>query len=173
MNRPDSPRAAAPAAPPRALFDPATFTPEQSVMLQLKRALVGLSQATTRDLALEDSSLPQWLPLYKVSRGDADTVVDLARQCYIDVSTMTRLLDRLEKKALLRRERSTTDRRVVHIVLTPAGRALAGRLPAVLCGVYNRALAGFSAGEWAQLQTLLSRLVANAESLGAAGRADA
>ena len=173
MNPPNPPRPAAPAAPPQALFDPATFTPEQSAMVLLKRALVGLSQATTRDLALEDSSLPQWLPLYKVSKGDANTVVDLARHCHIDVSTMTRLLDRLEKKALLRRERSTTDRRVVRIVLTPAGQALAERLPAVLCGVYNRALAGFSADEWAQLQALLSRLAANAESLGAPGKGDA
>lgn len=146
-------------------FTPDNFSPENSVMYLLRVALVGMGQAVNRELAMEESSLPQWLPLFKAHRGGANTVVELARQCTIDVSTMTRLLDRLEKKGLCRRERSTTDRRVVQIVLTPEGQAVAERVPAVLCRVYNQALAGFSVDEWQQLQALLIRMGCNTSAL--------
>lgn len=174
MTAPTAPpfSAAGPATPPAApLLQPETFTPDQSIMYLLKRVLVGLSQATTRELAMEDSSLPQWLPLFKLWRADAHTVAELARQCSIDVSTMTRMLDRLEQRDLVRRERSQADRRVVQLRLTPAGQAVAERLPAVMCAVYNRALAGFSPDEWALLQALLHRLVANAEAMAQQGKA--
>ena len=157
------------AAPPTPVdfFSPASFSPENSVAYLLRMPLVGLGRAINRELAMEDCSVPQWLPLFKAHKGGANTVAELARQCTIDISTMTRLLDRLEQKGLCRRERSAVDRRVVQIVLTPEGRAVAERVPEVLCRVYNRALAGFSAQEWAQLQTLLLRLGANANALEA------
>ncbi|MDR0275655.1 MAG: MarR family transcriptional regulator [Burkholderiaceae bacterium] len=156
------PRRAAPAA---AFFTPETFRPEQGVLYLLRKAMVRLSQSVNREMAMEESTLPQWLPLFKVWKCDASTVADLARQCCIDVSAMTRLLDRLEKKGLVRRARCAADRRVVRIVITPEGQAVAERVPAVLCGVYNRALAGFTAQEWAQLQSLAERLRANAEAM--------
>ena len=40
-----------------------------------------------------------------------------------------------------------------------------------MCAVYNRALAGFSPDEWALLQALLHRLVANAEAMAQQGKA--
>jgi DNA-binding MarR family transcriptional regulator len=153
------------AAPAAAFFTPETFRPEQGVLYVLRKAMVRLGQALNREMAMEESTLPQWFPLFKVWKRDADTVADLARQCCIDVSAMTRLLDRLEKKGLVRRERTDADRRVVRIAITPEGRAVAERVPAVLCGVYNRALAGFTAQEWTQLQALAARLGANAEAM--------
>ncbi|MFV0678858.1 MarR family winged helix-turn-helix transcriptional regulator [Ottowia sp.] len=156
-------------AAPVDFFTPEQFSPETSVMYLLRLALVGMGRTVNRELAMEESTLPQWLPLFKAHKGGANTVAELARQCTIDVSTMTRLLDRLEKKGLCRRERSTTDRRVVHIVLTAQGRAVAERVPEVLCRVYNQALAGFSAAEWQQLQAMLTRLGHNACALAEDG----
>ena len=152
-------------APASVSFSPETFQPEESVLYFLRKALVRLGHVVNREMAMEESTLPQWLPLFKVSKGEASTVADLARQCCIDVSAMTRLLDRLEKKDLVRRQRCATDRRVVRIAITPEGRAVAGRVPEVLCAVYNRALAGFTAEEWAQLQSLARRLGTNAEEM--------
>ena len=60
---------------------------------------------------------------------------------------------------------SETDRRVVRISLTPEGQAVAERVPEVLCAVYNRALQGFTADEWAQLRSLLLRLAERAEAM--------
>ena len=85
----------------------------------------------------------------------------------------TRLLDRLESKNLVRRERSSADRRVVNIELTPAGRAAATDIPAVLCAVQNAALAGFTSEEWHLLRQLLERVLANASALQVQGEAPA
>ena len=49
------------------------------------------------------------------------TVAELARWQQMDAGAMTRLLDRLEKKGLCKRVRSTEDRRVVRVVITPQG----------------------------------------------------
>jgi DNA-binding MarR family transcriptional regulator len=81
-----------------------------------------------------------------------------------DPGAMTRLLDRLESKGFCRRERSTDDRRVVHIALTPEGEKAADQVPVELSQVLNEHLAGFSKTEWTQLKDLLSRMLANGEA---------
>ena len=136
-------------------------------MYMLRDALVAVSQCVSERADLTGSTLPQWLPLHKIHAGQADTVAELARVCTIDTGAMTRLLDRLEKKGLCRRVRSTSDRRVVHIELTPAGVAVAERVPHILCDVYNQVLVGFSPQEWAQLKSMLARLTETAQALSA------
>ncbi len=140
---------------------------ENKLMYMLRDALLAVSQCVNERADLTGSTLPQWLPLHKVHAGHADTVAELARVCTIDTGAMTRLLDRLEKKGLCQRVRSQSDRRVVHIELTPAGVAVAERVPHILCEVYNQVLAGFSPQEWAQLRALLLRLTEAAQNLSA------
>ena len=159
---PTSSTAALGAAEP--FFRPDDYRNEQSLLLMLRRPLVALAQRVNERNDLGGSTVPQWVPLYKVYVGDADTVAELARKCTIDPGAMTRLLDRLEAKGLCRRVRSEHDRRVVHIELTPAGEDVARRVPHILSRVYNAVLAGFSADEWQQLQDFLRRVRANAES---------
>ena len=74
---------------------------------------------------------------------------------------MTRVLDRLEAKGLVLRERSTTDRRVVCLALTPEGDKVAARVPAVLAEVLNGHLSDFSHDEWQLLLGLLRRMLVN------------
>jgi DNA-binding MarR family transcriptional regulator len=80
---------------------------------------------------------------------------------YYDTGSMTRILDRLEEKGLLRRERSPDDRRVVLLRVAPAGRAQLPRLRAVGSRVLAAHLAGFSAAEVEALQRLLGRMIDN------------
>jgi len=117
------------------------------------------------DHAMEPHGLTnaQWLPLMKLSAGQAHTAAELSRCCELDASAITRLLDRLEDKALCQRVRSSEDRRVVNLALTPEGHQAAEVIPEVLCQVQNRLLSGFSEAEWAQLKSLLQRLVDNAQ----------
>ena len=152
--------AAGPATSPAApLLQPETFTPDQSIMYLLKRVLVGLSQATTRELAMEDSSLPQWLPLFKLWRADAHTVAELARQCSVDVSTMTRMLDRLEKKELLLRQPCPEDRRSVRLRLSPAGQAMNEEAPQIATRAMNELVGCLSTEELHTLTHLLDKIL--------------
>ena len=109
----------------------------------------------------------QYLPLYKLLHCDAvnATVAVLARDLEVDAGAITRSIDRLETKGLVRRERSTADRRVVHLTLTPEGRAVAEQVPGVLAEVLNGHLRGFSHGEWQQMLHMLNRMLANGEAL--------
>lgn len=146
-------------------FRAENYEPQDSLLYLLRRAMIAVGQAVNEKTDLGGTTVPQWVPLYKVHLGYANTVAELARQCTLDAGAMTRLLDRLETKGLCRRERSESDRRVVHIKLTAEGVAAAEQVPEVLSRVYNEALEGFSDAEWQQFQHLLKRLITSAERL--------
>src|SRR3954468_16595784 len=59
--------------------------------------------------------------LLSLKAGEADTVVELARLYGIEMSSVSRMFDRMERKGLIRRERSTEDRRKIFVRMTPAG----------------------------------------------------
>ncbi|MFX5789373.1 MarR family transcriptional regulator, partial [Acinetobacter baumannii] len=65
----------------------------------------------------------QWTPMFMISKGECNTLAELSRELQLDAGALTRTLDRLQAKGLCKRERSTEDRRVVHLALTPEGDA--------------------------------------------------
>jgi len=103
----------------------------------------------------------QWEPLLMLSRGRADTVAALARECDMDCGAMTRMLDRLEQKQLLQRQRSDTDRRVVNLALTDKGREAAAAIPPVIRDELARHLHDFSPEETRLLVSMLNRMLEN------------
>ena len=103
----------------------------------------------------------QWEPVLMVWLKRADTVAGLARVSQVGCASMTRMLDRLEDKDLLRRERSATDRRVVNLHLTQKGKKVASKIwPIVVEGMHVH-LAGFKKEELVQFNDLLVRMTAN------------
>ena len=162
-------RAATAAAQPTRFYEPAGYCADESVGWLMKRALVSIAQAADRRLEPKGITHAQWAALFMLERCRASTVAELARETQSDPGAMTRLLDRLEAKGFCRRQRSTDDRRVVRIELTPEGEVAAHEVPIVLAQVLNEHLAGFSKTEWAQLKDMLRRMVANGEAAAAAG----
>ena len=156
---PDQPLPDRPAAPA-----PAQLL-ERSLGLQMRRITTVLGSAIDRRMEPLGLTDAQWKPLLRLLLGAPDTAAALARDCQLDAGGLTRLLDRLQAKGLCRRERSAQDRRVVHIGLTPAGRAAAEQLPAILAGLQQDLLQGFSADEETQLRGYLTRLHTNAAGL--------
>ncbi|MEO8527318.1 MAG: MarR family transcriptional regulator [Caldimonas sp.] len=140
------------------------YCAEESVGYLMKRVLMAIAQAADRRLEPQGITHAQWGPLFVLLRLGASTVAELARELQTDPGAMTRLLDRLESKGFCRRERSTDDRRVVNIVLTPEGEKAAKLVPAELSQVLNEHLAGFSKAEWTQLKSFLQRMLDNAEA---------
>jgi len=159
------PKSSRPAAAPADFYVPGAYRPDQSVGYLMRKVLGSIVAQAVAELACVDLTHAQWLPLYKLVMKESDTVAGLARDLEVDPGAMTRAVDRLEAKGLVQRQRSTDDRRVVHLVLTEEGRKVARRVPAVLAQVLNGHLAGFSPAEWQQLIGLLSRMLANGEAL--------
>jgi DNA-binding MarR family transcriptional regulator len=110
-----------------------------------------------------DFTFSQWVVLMAVRDGIADTCGEIARHMDHDTGAITRLVDQLEERGFLVRRRSTTDRRVVHLEITQAGKALTKSLMPRLIEFWNDVLEGFSAEEAAQLISLLTRLLARIE----------
>jgi MarR family transcriptional regulator, multiple antibiotic resistance protein MarR len=105
----------------------------------------------------------QFAILKHVADGAAETAADLCRLMHYDTGSMTRLLDRLEEKGLIRRERSKDDRRVVSLRITSAGRTGLPRLQDSTARVIQRMLTGFSAAEVNDLQVFLGRMIENGQ----------
>ena len=150
---------------PASFYSPESLQPETSVGLLMKRVMQSVLLQIDRRLLPFDLTHAQWLPLYHLAKGSCDTMAALARDQSIDPGAVTRGLDRLEAKGLLRRVRSLQDRRVVKLELTDAGREVSRHVPAVLSEVLNAHLSGFSEAEWQLLLGLLQRMVANGDAL--------
>ncbi|NCU66279.1 MarR family transcriptional regulator [Acidovorax sp. 210-6] len=158
---PDTPQPAASAR----FYDATRLSPEDSVGYLMRKVMSSIRTQADAQLSTHDMTYAQWLPLFKLSLcSSATTVAGLARDLETDPAAMTRVLDRLEAKGLVARERSTTDRRVVQIALTPEGQAVAARVPPVLAEVLNGHLSDFTHDEWQQLLHLLRRMLANGEA---------
>ena len=161
---PDTPQPAASAR----FYDANRLSPEDSVGYLMRKVMSSIRTQADAQLSTHDMTYAQWLPLFKLSLcSSATTVAGLARDLETDPAAMTRVLDRLEAKGLCRRERSTEDRRVVHLSLTPAGEAATAPVPQLLCEISNELLTGFSHDEWQTFMTLLRRVAGNAETLQA------
>ncbi|HEV8691393.1 MAG TPA: MarR family transcriptional regulator [Ideonella sp.] len=150
---------------PSTFYVPGEYRPDQSVGYLMKRVLSSILAQADERLAAYDLTHAQWLPLFKLAMKHCDTIAALSRELELDPGAMTRSLDRLEAKGLVRRERSTEDRRVVHLVMTEEGEKIARMVPPVMAEVLNKHLKGFSEDEWKQLIALLARMVANGDAM--------
>jgi DNA-binding MarR family transcriptional regulator len=94
-----------------------------NALLSASRAMVAIA---ARSLAGLDSevTLPQFRALMVLASRGPQRVVDISTELGVNPSTGTRMCDRLVAKKLIRRYRSTTDRRVVRLALTTAGERL-------------------------------------------------
>ena len=144
-------------------YDGSCYTADESVGYLMKRVVLSVVQQADKRLDVHGLTSAQWAPLLRLHTGGAAAVADLARWSLTDAGAMTRMLDRLEKKGLCRRVRSTADRRVVLVEITPEGRTAVAGVPAVLAEVLNELLAGFSRDEWLALKAYLKRMLANAD----------
>jgi len=152
-------------------YDGANYDVAASVGHQLVQLMNQMRREVETRMARHGLTDAQWKPLWMIWSGRASTAIELARETCIDAGAITRMLDRLEAKGLVERLRSETDRRVVHLRLTPAGDAAAAGIPAVLASVNNDFLRGFSDAEWRQLRELLARMHANGSALAAEAEA--
>ncbi|MGZ3254489.1 MAG: MarR family winged helix-turn-helix transcriptional regulator [Burkholderiaceae bacterium] len=138
------------------------YTPEESIGFLLKRTGSQLTLTVDRALAEYDMTHAQLGIFLKLLHGCANTAADLARDLLCDTGSMTRMLDRLEEKDFIKRTRSSEDRRLIQVELTPKGKQLADQMTQVLINVLNHHLRGFSVKEVEQFKDFLRRMIANA-----------
>lgn len=127
----------------------------------VKQVNLSMTRALDQEMATIDLTAMQWRPMISIYHGMADTPAELARLAGVDTSAMTRTLDRLEAKGLLRRTRSSEDRRIIKIELTETGKEKGHQIPPCVDRVLDQHLRGFSPDEVALLRHMLRRMLAN------------
>ena len=145
------------------LYSVADFVIDESVGYLIKRIRSMLSAAVEREIADQDATYEQWGVLLMILTERGETAAALARGMECDTGSMTRMLDRLEAKGLIKRTRSEDDRRRVQLELTQPGKKQAERIQKAIVKVLNRHLDGFSADELDLFKSFLRRMLANRE----------
>src|SRR5579872_3836501 len=148
---------------PQQHYSVASYAARRSIGYLCKRAHLLLVERIEPALAANDLTFTQYVVLIQLRDGGPLIASDLGAMLCHDSGALTRVLDQLEARELIQRERSRKDRRSVQLRLTDAGRRL---IDAVLPGVVERlnaALAGFSRADFTVLIRLLTKLVAQLE----------
>ncbi|HEX3915737.1 MAG TPA: MarR family winged helix-turn-helix transcriptional regulator [Caulobacteraceae bacterium] len=118
--------------------------------------------AVTRDfgasLAEIDLTQKQCATLELIGANPGVSQVDLAGILGADRATMMAIVDRLEARDLVKRERSRADRRRQHLNLTEAGAAMLTRAKALIAEHEERFKRRFSASELGALVSSLRRI---------------
>ncbi|TBU71593.1 MarR family transcriptional regulator [Pseudomonas daroniae] len=118
-----------------------------------------------RHLVEHGITAAQFKVVLLISQKLASTPADLVRLLNLDSGAMTRMLDRLEQKALIIRERSSEDRRQVCLTLTDSGRALGLLVPQIAADAINDLTGCLSRPELDELQRLLKKILMAADAL--------
>ncbi|AOI68968.1 MarR family transcriptional regulator [Burkholderia ubonensis] len=147
------------------LYDPDGIELESSLGYYLTKARQALIERMDRALEPLDLTAQQVGVILLLSRGYVRTPFELSRKMAYDSGSMTRMLDRLERKGFIARSRSEQDRRVIELTLTERGADAARALPSLIATALNAQLAGFSADELATLTGLLQRFIANSPGI--------
>ncbi len=145
-------------------------TYDDSILRSLRRITRAID-LHSRKLAREYKLTgPQLVCLLQLSQNGQMTPSQLAGEVALSNATVTGILDRLESRALVTRERSASDKRRVNVRLTDAGRALVADAPTPLQRRFATRLAALPHGEQRGIDETLKRIVEmmEAEELDAA-----
>jgi DNA-binding MarR family transcriptional regulator len=136
---------------------------------QILEAIIYLyteSRRITKELARRAELTGPQLTVVKLLETVGDlSLSDLSDRIRAQNSTVTGIVDRMEREGLVVRERSKEDRRVVIIRLTDKGLRLARDIPVEPMEVFRGALASLSNAEMRELLRILTKIARRVQSI--------
>lgn len=127
MPTPKKPQAAKPAA---------SLLLDEQLCFALYSTMLAMNKVYRKLLRVLGVTYPQYLVLLVLWERDALTVSEIGERLYLDSTTLTPLLKRMETLGLLDRNRAKADERQVIVSLTKRGRELKQRVKVVPEGVF-------------------------------------
>lgn len=109
--------------------------------------------------------IPSWRVLMILGEKSPRGAREIAEAAVINLSTMTRIIQRMTAAGLVTTTPSAEDARVTSVALAPAGEARLADARQATAPVYEHLVAGLRADEFEQLIALLGRLHDNLEPL--------
>jgi len=128
----------------------------------INQARNALFAAVDKEMQPLDLTASQYVVVVGAIRERARTVNEYCQLVGIEAGPMSRLLDRMEAKGIVRKVRDLEDRRQVNVTLTEKGVALYPQITAAIQKVYGQLLSGFSEQEALALKHALEKMLLNA-----------
>jgi len=129
-----------------------------SALLALQRATHATLQVLSAELVDLNLTASEINALANLADGRGRTVSELGAAVGGRPTTLTSVLDRLERRGHITRSTGQGDRRAVLIELTPSGRLTAATIRQAVTGLEHRALGNLPADAIAALRTALQAL---------------
>jgi DNA-binding MarR family transcriptional regulator len=129
-----------------------------SALLALQRATHATLQVLAADLVDLDLTASEINALANLADGRGRTVSELGAAVGARPTTLTSVLDRLERRGHITRGTRPGDRRAVLIELTPSGQVAAATIRQAIAGLEHRALDGLPGAAIAGLRAALQAL---------------
>lgn len=145
-------------------YDPATYQPREAIPGLIARVRMAFLEELETRLAPLELKAADYLVLVTLASGNVDTASSVCSVLAHDPGAMTRKIDALEKRGLVRRVRSEQDRRAIRLELTPEGRKIHPKALAIGVALANEFLEGFTKSEVKALEGFLGRILENAQA---------
>lgn len=130
----------------------------QEVLIALRRIMRATELYSKQLSKTAGLTSPQLLILAAIARMGDVTIGTIAREVKLSQATVTTILDRLERRGLVYRERSTVDKRKVHAHLTAEGEGALSTAPTPLQQSFIARYEGLDPWEQSMILASLQRV---------------
>jgi DNA-binding MarR family transcriptional regulator len=134
------------------------------LLSQVRMAMLsGVDEEFLRDaeVASLEVTAAQFVIIANLLKGHANSACELCKYMDYDRGAMSRMIDRLESKGLIRRVPLPHTRRTMALEVTDAGKAAFPKMQACLAKVINRLLKGVTKAQVREVEKTLRRMLAN------------
>jgi DNA-binding MarR family transcriptional regulator len=129
-------------------------------VLSAMRRIIHSVHLYSRELAAKTQiTAPQLVCLITLAEQGPMTATTISREVFLSPSTVVGILDRLEEKGLVKRERVSKDRRVVTITISEQGCSVVDTAPSPLQSRLTEALGALPVPEQIAIAKSLERVV--------------
>ena len=139
----------------------AIYREDESIGFILCSAELKMKQHFQRKIKLFGITPEQWAILSRLFEEDGISQKELSEKTLKDQAALTRTLDRMEKRELIKREASPNDRRSFLVHLTDAGQIMRSEIEPIVEECHEVAMKGFTEEEVKVLKKLLRRTILN------------
>jgi DNA-binding MarR family transcriptional regulator len=152
------------------IYDPKTVDLRNCIGPLAGRLRAALWSAVDEALSRDETAAPfgistaQFVILSTLHSEGGESACELCKLMDYDRGAMSRMIDRLESKGLIRRTRRAGERRLITLQITDEGEAVLPRMQTCVVRVINRFLRGISKSEVRQAESVLRRMLANASA---------
>jgi DNA-binding MarR family transcriptional regulator len=137
------------------------FVLQDYVPYLINRAGTKIASEFSREISAFGITLQMWRVLAALWQSGQQSLADLSYRTSIEISTLSRIVGRMEAKKLVKRGRSGDDRRALSLALTKAGERMTQKIIPIANRYERAATRGMTAADIKRMRRLLKLLFAN------------